>query len=75
MFSLGMRQSDKTISPVCEARIDIFRRMEGVSKPGVPRSTRKPRTLCRSSVASLAHTTATSHTGELVIHILVPLST
>ncbi len=40
-------------------------------KPSDPRSTRKPR-ICPSS---LAHTSATSATGELVIHIFDPFST
>ncbi len=41
---------------------------KGVEKPGVSRSTTKPRIL----PSSLAQTTAISATGELVIHILAP---
>jgi hypothetical protein len=42
----------------------------GVEKPLVPRSTMKP----RITPSSFAHTTATSAIGELVIHILAPVS-
>jgi hypothetical protein len=42
----------------------------GVEKPFVPRSTMKP----RIAPSSFAHTTAMSAIGELVIHILAPLS-
>jgi hypothetical protein len=42
----------------------------GVEKPGVARSTMKP----RMALLSLAHTTATSATGALEIQVLAPLS-
>src|SRR5215475_9884778 len=72
-LSLGIRQSDRMISPVCEARRDIFLRMLLVSNPGVLRSTKKPRTVFGSSSSSLAQTTATLQIGAFVIHILVLL--
>ena len=53
-----------------EARNESLPSIFGVEKPLVPRSTMKPRIL----PSSLAHTTAMSATGELVIHILAPLS-
>ncbi|MEZ5372084.1 MAG: hypothetical protein R2704_05010 [Microthrixaceae bacterium] len=59
-----------TSSEVIEARSDTLW-MTGAEKPGVSVGTTKPRT--PSSVP--AHTTATSATEPLVIHILVPLST
>ena len=53
-----------------EARSDSLPSIFGVEKPLVPRSTMKP----RISPSSFAHTTATSAIGELVIHILAPVS-
>jgi hypothetical protein len=48
----------------------------GVSKPFMPRSTRKPRIdSWRPPSSTLAHTTREVAMGELVIHILVPVST
>src|SRR3546814_9095461 len=52
-------------SDVCSS--DLF----GVSKPGVPRSTMKP----RISPSSLAQMIARSAIGALVIHVLPPLRT
>src|SRR5207245_5838321 len=74
-FALRIRQSDRMLSPVCEARRDIFLRMVLVSNPDVPRSTKKPRTAFGSSSSSLAQTTATWQIGAFVIHILAPLRT
>ena len=56
-------------SDVTEARSESLCLMSLVSKPGVPRGTRKPR--IPSSVC--AHTVATSAMPPLVIHILEPL--
>jgi hypothetical protein len=58
-----------TSSEVIDARSDTFRWISGAENPGVSVGTTKPRT--PSSVP--AHTTATSATEPLVIHILVPL--
>ena len=54
-----------------DARSEILWCTSCALKPGVPFSTRKPRT--PSSVR--AHTTATSEIEPLVIHILLPLRT
>jgi hypothetical protein len=43
----------------------------GVDRPGIPRSSTKPRI---EPPSSLAQTTNTSAIGELVIHILLPES-
>ena len=51
-----------------DARSDHLPFISGAEKPGVPRSTRKPR--MPSSVC--AHTTATSAIEPLVIHIFAP---
>ena len=67
----GNRTESRCSSLVTDARSESLRWMSVAVKPGVPRSTRKPRT--PSSV--LAQTTATSAIEPLVIHILVPLST
>ena len=70
-FSAGMRQSEKPSSEVMEARRENLPCWSEEVKPGVPFSTRKPRT--PSSV--WAQTTATSAMVPLVIHCLEPLST
>ena len=69
--SAGSRTSSRTSSPVTEARSDSFWWISRAVNPGVPVGTTKPR--MPSSVC--AHTTATSATVPLVIHILVPLRT
>ncbi len=71
MFSAGIRQSEKTSCEVTETRSEYLPLCSTVSKPSVPRSTRKPRT--PSSVR--AQTTATSAMPPLVIHAFSPLST
>ena len=53
-----------------DARSEIFLWISGAEKPGMPRSTRKPRI---SSSSVRAQTTATSAIVPLVIHILAPL--
>ena len=68
-LSSGTNASSSTISPVIEARSDSLPSIVGVENPLVPRSTMKP----RITPSSFAHTTATSATGALVIHILAPL--
>ncbi len=75
MFSLGTGQSSRWIMPVIEARNPVLFLMAGVSS--VPAghwflSTRNPRILPVS--CSFAHITSTSAMGELVIHVLEPLS-
>ena len=70
MFSSGTKTSSSTISPVIEARNESLPSIFGVDRPLLPRSTRKP----RMTPSSLAQTSATSAIGELVIHILVPVS-
>ena len=67
----GSLTSVRTSSEVTDARRESLRWMLLATKPGVSVGTTKPRT--PSSVT--AHTTATSATPPLVIHILVPLST
>jgi hypothetical protein len=57
--------------PVTEARSENLPSIFGVEKPFISRSITKPR-MTSSSV--FAQTTATSAIGELVIHILAPLS-
>lgn len=64
-FSSGTSTSSSTIMPVAEARSENLPSMRGVLSPGVPRSTRKPRT--RPSSSHTAHTRHRSATGELVI--------
>jgi hypothetical protein len=59
-----------TISPVTEARRPNLPWMAGADSPFQPFSSTKPRIAPSSS---LAHTTKTSATGELVIHIFEPL--
>src|SRR5947208_8366733 len=56
---------------VTEARSDHFPCTSQALNPGVPFSTRNPRTL---SSSALAQTTATSAIDPLVIHIFSPLS-
>ena len=63
--------SSNVSSLVTEARIDILCLMARPEKPGVSVGTTKPR--MPSSVC--AHTTTTSATLPLVIHIFAPLST
>ncbi len=67
----GSRTPSSTSSLVTEARSDILRWIIGAVKPGESVGTTKPR--MPSSVR--AHTTATSATEPLVIHIFVPSST
>ena len=69
LCSSSTSTSSNTSSLVTEARRLHLPVIFGAVKPGVPFSTRKPRT--PSSV--LAQTTATSATLPLVIHILLPL--
>jgi len=69
-FSSGTNASSSTTSPVIEVRNESLPSIFGVDKPLVPRSTRKP----RMTPSSLAHTSARSATGALVIHILLPVS-
>lgn len=57
--------------PVVEARRENFPSMRGVEKPGMPRSTMKPRILLPSST-HFAQTTATSAMGLFVIQVLLP---
>ena len=71
MASSATNTSASEISPVTEARRDSLLSIRGVVKPSAPRSTRKP----RITPSSLAHTSATSAIGALVIHILAPFST
>src|SRR4029077_2376940 len=68
-FSSGISQSLKDNPEVTEARSDHFPCTSQALNPGVPFSTRKPRTL---SSSALAHTTATSAIDPLVIHIFSP---
>src|SRR6267378_668522 len=69
-FSSGISQSVNASPDVTEARSDHFPCTSQVLNPGVPFSTRNPRTL---SSSPLAHTTATSAIEPLVIHIFSPL--
>ena len=66
-----MRQPEKPSSDVTEARSENLPCWSLAVKPGVPRSTRKP----RMPSAVCAHTTATSARLPLVIHCLAPSST
>ncbi len=76
MAEPGSRTSWSTSSEVTDARSDILAVISGAEKPGVPVGTTKPRMpRAPSSRSVLAHTTATSATEPLVIHILAPLST
>ena len=72
MFSPGTRTSWSTSSDVTDARSEIFLWISGALKPGMSRSTMKPR-ISPSSV--FAHTMAMSAMVPFVIHILAPLST
>ena len=69
-FSSGTNASSSTISPVIEVRSESLPSIFGVDRPFVSRSIRKP----RMTPSSLAHSTARSATGALVIHIFVPVS-
>jgi hypothetical protein len=62
-----------TISPVTEARRLNFSSIFGADRPGAPLSSTKPRIL-PSWASDFAQTTKTSAIGELVIHILLPVS-
>ena len=66
----GTRTSSKINSLVIDARSEILWCTSCVVNPGVPFSTRKPRT---PSSSVRAHTTATSEIEPLVIHILLPV--
>src|SRR6267143_358577 len=68
-FSSGISQSLNDNPEVTEARNDHFPCTSHALNPGVPFSTRNPRTL---SSSALAHTTATSAIDPLVIHIFSP---
>ena len=70
MLSAGTRTSSSTSSEVTDARSDSFLWISGAVKPGIPRSTRKPR-ISPSSVR--AQTIAMSAIEPFVIHILAPL--
>jgi hypothetical protein len=70
-FSSGQNTSSITISPVMEARRPTLPWILGADRPFQPFSSTKPRIAPSSS---LAQTTNTSATGELVIHILLPVS-
>ena len=67
----GSRTSSRLNSEVTEARSDILRVISRALKPGVSVGTANPST----PSSARAHTTATSATEALVIHILDPLST
>ena len=64
----GTRQSENARLDVTEARMDSLPWMSEEVKPGVPRSTRKP----RMPSSARAHTTATSATLPLVIQVFSP---
>ena len=64
-----------TISPVAEARKENLPSIFGVDSPFMPRSSKKPWMTSLPCSSSLAQTTITSAKGELLIHILLPLST
>ena len=70
-FSSGQNTSSITTSPVIDARSPTLPSIFGVLSPLAPLSRTKPRIAPSSS---LAQTTNTSAIGELVIHILLPLS-
>ena len=71
MFSSGTTTSSKNSAPVADARrLNLFS-ISGVLKPFVPHSTMKP----RIPTGVIAHTTARSAIGALVIHIFEPLIT
>ncbi|MGH0166218.1 UNVERIFIED_CONTAM: hypothetical protein FKN15_050537 [Acipenser sinensis] len=63
-FSSGTSTSSMMIMPVAEARRENLPWICGVESPGMPRSSRNPRT---SPSSHFAHTTHTSAIGELVI--------
>src|SRR5437879_5603504 len=71
-FASGISQSVNDNPEVTEARRDHLPWTSQAFKPGVPFSTRKPRTL---SSSALAHTTAMSAREPLVIHIFSPFKT
>src|SRR5437667_12427869 len=71
-FASGISQSVNDNPEVTEARRDHLPWTSQAFKPGVPFSTRKPRTL---SSSALAHTTAMSARAPLVIHIFSPFKT
>ena len=66
----GTRTSAKLSSAVLEARSESLLRTVRLSKPAVPRSTRKALTLS----SAIAHTIATSASAPFVIHILPPFN-
>src|SRR5271167_855386 len=68
-FVSGISQSVKESPEVTEALSDSFPCTSHVLKPFVPFTTRNPRTF---SSSHLAHTTATSASDLLVIHIFSP---
>ena len=72
--SAGRRTPSSTSSEVTEARSETLRWIRGAEKPAVSVGTTNPRTAPRSgpSGSVRAHTTATSATEPLVIHILAP---
>ncbi|MNT28791.1 hypothetical protein D3C72_1645020 [compost metagenome] len=75
MFSSGTNTWSSTISPVIEVRRPTLPWMAGADRPFQPFSRIKPRmSSLPSSPCSLAQTTNTSAIGELVIHILAPVS-
>src|SRR5258706_3393433 len=70
IFSFGTFTLSKTSSPVALARSDHLPCVSGVVNPFIPRSRISP---FISPFSSLAHTTATSANGALLIHIFEPL--
>src|SRR5436853_1186136 len=70
IFSFGIFTLSNTSSPVALARNDHLPCVSGVVNPCIPRSTINP---LISPCSSLAHTTAISAKGALLIHILEPL--
>ena len=70
LFSSGTNTLSITTSPVHEARKESLFLSFGVVRPSMPRSRMKPR---MTSSSSFAHTTNTSASGALEIHILAPL--
>mmetsp|Transcript_526 Transcript_526/g.1579 ORF Transcript_526/g.1579 Transcript_526/m.1579 type:complete len:264 (+) Transcript_526:1980-2771(+) len=70
MFSAGTLTSSIKIMPVLEARRENLPSIVGAERPGMSFSRMKPR---MSPSSSLAHTTKTSASGELVIQFLEPL--
>ena len=76
MFSLGIRQSEKLIEAVSEARIPNLCSRRATSHPGVPFSTIKDlMAALPSDLSSVAHTTSVSQRSPSVTKIFSPLRT